>query len=768
MTMQFIVDTFIDYQFKYMAKAAFHGDALTAFFGRFYGRYLNITEIVLQLFFTTAIVRRLGVGGTLQVMPVSLAAASIFTFASPSVLSASLARLTEASTRYTLTRTANELFYMPLTPELRNRIKAFIDIFVDRAARGIAGFALLAFAALNFGVRGVAVVTIVITVPWILLTVFAHRQYVKTIRGRIEARRLDVESARVRVEDRDTVRMLENTAAGENPRQAAYALQLLDQAEGYNIRPLLARLAASPLEDVRAKVYEHRGAPHHARLFEPGTRIAPRSTHRAAAREAARYVVSVSANNAALAREWLDSGHSDIQEGVIEALADQPDLAAEIVPSSWINDHAASEDWRQRALAARVLAGRGDRGLETLYHLLADPDPRVASAACRAAAALKNREYVLPVAKLLADYRVRGDAIEALASYGPVIVGTLGDLIDDDSLPVAVRSSIPRVLRRIQHQRSVDVLMAASRADDPAVRGAALKALSRLRESCPTLNYEDPLLTQRILNEAHHYHELVGRRRSIRRRLAPPSHCRVAACPYARGADASKHGAAVPATRLEVSCQRNVLVLPVTRQKRQRTAFARDRVSGQCSRSGREADSAADLGVAGTRRRAWTFPVRHRAAGCRKHHPQPAGLRRPLAGRLCDGRGSRAEAASESPPISVRRRRAPHPTSARSPTTLSPSSLNWRRGEASATRWTARADHLEVAAVHVLNAGDRAGLKQPSVVSYWRSTFVDLSVTQMVWSAGYGARKPWGTKSRSGLECVPAVKVVLTKRPGER
>ena len=288
--------------------------------------------------------------------------ASIFTFASPSVFSASLARLTEASTRYTLTRTANELFYMPLTPELRNRIKAFIDIFVDRAARGIAGFALMAFAALNFGVRGVAVVTIVITVPWILLTVFAHRQYVKTIRGRIEARRLDVESARVRVEDRDTVRMLENTAAGENPRQAAYALQLLDEAEGYNIRPLLARLTASPLADVRAKVYTIAARRRLPDLSSQALESLRQQATGPAAREAARYVVSVSANSAALAREWLDSGHSDIQEGVIEALADKPDLAGEIVPSSWINDHAASEDWRQRALAARVLAGRGDRG----------------------------------------------------------------------------------------------------------------------------------------------------------------------------------------------------------------------------------------------------------------------------------------------------------------------------------------------------------------------------------------------------------------------
>ena len=51
-------------------------------------------------------------------------------------------RLTEASTRYTLNSTGMELLYMPLPQELRNRMKAFIDICVDRLSRGIGGVLL--------------------------------------------------------------------------------------------------------------------------------------------------------------------------------------------------------------------------------------------------------------------------------------------------------------------------------------------------------------------------------------------------------------------------------------------------------------------------------------------------------------------------------------------------------------------------------------------------------------------------------------------------
>jgi AAA family ATP:ADP antiporter len=508
MTMQFIVDTLIDYQFKYMAKEAFRGDALTAFLGRFYGRYLNITEIVLQLFFTTFVLKRIGVGGTLQVMPVSLAAASVFTFLSPSVFSASLARLTEASTRYTLARTANELFYMPLPLELRNRIKAFIDIFVDRAARGISGLALILFTQLKFGVRGVAVVTIVVTVPWILLTIRAHREYIRTIRKRLEARRLDIGSARVTVDDKDTIRMLEHTAESDNGRQAAYALTLLNDAAAYEIRPLLRRLADSPHEEVRTKVYELARACDLPDLIERATAEFSTGAPSDTVREATAYVLTVSPQRVKLAKLWIDDPNPAVEEGIIEGLSAQRDSVGEVITHDWISANAGDLDPRRRILAARMVAVRGDQGTEAIHDLLADPDPKVASAACRTAAAVKNRGYVLEIAKLLSNYHVRGAAIQALAGYGPVICGTLADLMNDETIPIGVRVHIPRVLKRMQDQRSVDVLLAAHSNRDPAIRAAALKALAQLRAGAPNLNYENPLVHQQIMDEARYYYEL--------------------------------------------------------------------------------------------------------------------------------------------------------------------------------------------------------------------------------------------------------------------
>src|SRR5204863_2978589 len=43
MVMIFVVDSLVDFQFQAMAKNAYQGDRLTAFQGRFYGTYLNLT-----------------------------------------------------------------------------------------------------------------------------------------------------------------------------------------------------------------------------------------------------------------------------------------------------------------------------------------------------------------------------------------------------------------------------------------------------------------------------------------------------------------------------------------------------------------------------------------------------------------------------------------------------------------------------------------------------------------------------------------------------
>ncbi len=508
MVSMYLVDTLVEYQFQVTAAQAFRGDRLTAFFGQFYGLYLNVAELLFQLFLTSVIVRRFGVGGTLQVSPCAVALASVATMASPGTLSAGAVRLTEASTRYTLNRTGMELLYMPLPQALRNRVKAFIDICVDRASRGVAGALLLLLTAtsLDLGVRGIAVVVAALCVPWIYLSYVARHEYITTIRRRFESRRLDFESARIAASDSATVHLLESTAAGENPRQATYALSLLAETPAYPLTPLLGRLVRSGLPEVRAKVYELAALRGDAGLLREAR---GESEQRGGAEvSAVSYLIAMAPDRARIAAAALDDADAARVRGALEALRSDPELAAALVTREWLEFASNSEDPARREAAALAVGVRGDQGTEALFRLLADDSPAVARTACISAGSLGNRAYLFPLIDALANPKVRGAAVEALAGYGPSICGTLSDMLLDEGQPLSARRQVPRVLKRIVHQRSVDVLLTAAGHQDLSIRAAVLKALNHLRETAQSLNFDGAFITGRILGEARYYYEL--------------------------------------------------------------------------------------------------------------------------------------------------------------------------------------------------------------------------------------------------------------------
>jgi ATP:ADP antiporter, AAA family len=516
----YLVDTLVEYQFQAMARVGHTGDQLTAFFGQFYGLYLNLTEFIFQLFLTAFVVNRFGVGGTLQISPWSIALSSVATAVAPGVVSASAVRLTEASTRYTLNRTGMELLYMPLPLDLRNRIKAFIDICVDRFSRGLGGV-LLIFLTVSFhlGVKGISLVVMGLCIPWVYLAHVARREYIATVRKRIESRRLNFEEVRISVTDGATIKLLEATAAGENPRQAAYALSLLAEAPGYDVHGLLQKLVGAKAMEVREKVFETALARRDDVVLEQAINViraaqAGEETH--LPQSAVPYALALAPDRTTLAAELLNDANLEIAAGAVEALRNDPELGQKLMTHEWVRRMASSEEPQRRALAAAACATVCGDDPDILNRLMEDADTQTATTACKAAGESRNKAYLFALMSALNHPRLRSEAIAALASFGPSICGALSDLLLDNSSPVRIRRQIPRVLRNIADQRSVDILLSASGHHDLSVRVAILKALNRLRETTPSLNFQSGPVTEQILKEARYYFELSAALQPLR------------------------------------------------------------------------------------------------------------------------------------------------------------------------------------------------------------------------------------------------------------
>jgi AAA family ATP:ADP antiporter len=520
----FVVDELVDFQFLAMAQRFYRGELLTAFQARYY-LYLNSACLLLQFLFTAWIVRRAGVGGMLQIGPITLGVFSLGSVVAPGIVTAVLTRFMENLNRYTFNRTAMELLFLPLPAELRNRTKAFVDIFVDRSGRGLAGVALASLLALGIrDPRVFAMLTILCAIVWLLLARRAHREYLRIVRDRLQRRRLDLEGAHITVSDPETIAMLEAVTLRGTARQACFALDLLSDTPGYEVSPLLLTLKTSPLDQVREKVFEIAAALREVDLTLEALDEVSREGK--ALNAAVAYLLEASPKAQIHAAEFLSSGSHALAEAAVEAMAQKPAIAAAVITEEWLEAYLRSPDPEARALAAGAWGVRPECALagmrSPLRALLEDQDPTVAAAACRAAGARKERDCVEAILRRMPEPRIRSAAIESLVAYGNNIIGVLADSLIDEHTPVTVRRRIPRVLQRVVDQRSVDVLLRSlNQLQDVAVRAASLKALSRLRETAPHLEFGETFVTEQILAEARHYFELSAALDPLRPHAAP-------------------------------------------------------------------------------------------------------------------------------------------------------------------------------------------------------------------------------------------------------
>lgn len=479
LTVTYVVDTLADFQFSTLAAEKHSGRNLTAFLGAFFGLYMNAVTFVMQIFLTPFVIRRFGIGGTLMVMPAGIGLASLGMLLQPGVLTSGITRVVEASTRYSFNRTGMELLYLPLPTGLRNRVKSFVDVFVDRLARGLGAILILALAFFfDGGLQPVTLLTIVCCCLWMALAVYARREYVDSVRRRLATRRLDLESIRIPYQDTGLIRMLEQSIRRGQGRQAQYAIALLDRAPDFNMEPLAVRVCAGSTPEVRASLFEVARRRGWKSLLKDALRelkIPPGEATRAAIE----YYCSVADDAAAWLKHLLSDPNPSVVEAALEACA--------VLPAALVEQ-------------ARM-------PLAQIQTASADPDPgrrRMAAVAYR----LYPEAAVNELLPLLGDrsHEARRAAGATLRLLGKRAVPALAALLGDAAAPQGVKLRAARILGRIQEQASVDALFPRLNDPDLTLRAAILRALERLRDRAPKLNYDEDAIRRRIHDEAREYY----------------------------------------------------------------------------------------------------------------------------------------------------------------------------------------------------------------------------------------------------------------------
>lgn len=512
------------------AKGRADVDALTSFLG-LVTTWTSTIAFVIQVGLTSRIHRFLGIGFALLILPVGFGTTAIIMLLNAALWAPSMARVLDQSLRYTVDKTSREILFLPLPPDLKYRAKPFVDVTVDRVAKGLSGLLMLLLVqpwGLNLAWQQVSYASLAIVGLWIAMAVRVKRQYVAAFRSSLEQRLVQPQEVRLAAADLSTVEALVQELAHPDPARVVYAIDVLESLDKRNLvtplllyheSPAVRARALKALSAVRADIAE-RWAPHIRRMLSDAD-----SDVRAGAITALSYISQQDA--ASLARPMLADGDPRIRVTAAAAIADsdapQDADGAEATFVDIIADTSPETRHARRDVASAIRQIRDQRFRRLLVPLLYDPAPEVADEAMESVRCAGSGDFVFvpTLVALLRHRRLKGQARSVLVSYGEPVIGALAHFMRDPDEDIWVRRHIPATLALIPSQKSVDVLAAALEEADGFLRYKVVAALERLRRETPSLKFPRENIERFALWESRQYfnylslrHNLFGRQAS--------------------------------------------------------------------------------------------------------------------------------------------------------------------------------------------------------------------------------------------------------------
>ena len=351
-------ESMFDYLLNRSAERSFTESAdLVTFFAAFHVG-AALLALAIQAVATRASLDRLGLGGTVALMPGAAALGSVAIIAGGGVVAVVAARGVAEVLANSLYRSAYEVLYTPLSPAQKRPTKTLVDVGLDRVGTMIGGGLTLAVIGLAAG-ASTLVLGVVTLALWVLGVIVARRLQA----GYVEALAQSLRSGALRLEERDvldatTRRTLAETMTGVDRRA------VLRQIERMRGASTLDGTAPAPLDPASVAVIGAVDVLSALASSDPEIRRAGLRQARPLPLELVGHVIALLSDDAVAldALHALRSVAARSTGQLVDALVDreQPDVVRRRIPKAL---RACSS---QRAADGLVL-GLGDPTFEVRY-----------------------------------------------------------------------------------------------------------------------------------------------------------------------------------------------------------------------------------------------------------------------------------------------------------------------------------------------------------------------------------------------------------------
>ncbi len=232
-----VVGSLLDFQYTRIMSEAFRTEKeLSSYYG-YYAAAFSLTGIAIQIFFTGSIIRRLGIGPGLCLLPLTTMAGFGAILASYSFWPGLLLRYLFDVVGTSIQGNAFQLSFNAFPAALRGRMRGFIDGVVNPVGGVVGGLLILGLKAVlsEEGAPGnleyLTYAGIILAGAWLGIALFANRAYIGSILQNLghkdKASRLDAIQALGERGNRHALDALHRVLAGDDDEARIKALQTL-------------------------------------------------------------------------------------------------------------------------------------------------------------------------------------------------------------------------------------------------------------------------------------------------------------------------------------------------------------------------------------------------------------------------------------------------------------------------------------------------------------------------------------------------------------
>ncbi|MGY8750591.1 MAG: Npt1/Npt2 family nucleotide transporter [Fidelibacterota bacterium] len=222
-----VVTTLVDYQFKMIASSEFPKEAdLVAFFGTFYS-IAGAASIIMQFFITGPLLSRFGILLGLLILPFFLILGSTSILLAPVLLSASFAKFSDQTFKFTINNSSLELIWLPVPKDIRKTFKPQVTGTIKSIAEGLGGlitFLLVKIVALPY----LSFVSLCSIGVWLFTSFKVKTGYVNQLQTAIAKREINFEELNIDVQDAAMVKTIEETLSTSDEIKQLFALEIIE------------------------------------------------------------------------------------------------------------------------------------------------------------------------------------------------------------------------------------------------------------------------------------------------------------------------------------------------------------------------------------------------------------------------------------------------------------------------------------------------------------------------------------------------------------